>query len=221
MAWLLLFLVGVSRLTANPAFAKEDRSLEGPEPAPYMCPVTLQEMNGAHSFIVLLSTGWVMAEKATKEVGIAGLQVISEPCCLKCLKWFIKTRAVVPFVIAFFSTRDVVFVLRSSAKVSYLFFFSSLGSFFCVGLRPPPSFYFPIKRKVPLSVLVLLLGSRCKMGSWCGVSTTLLKPRRALLNTTDASILHTSVFVGNRQSTDRSRKAISSDSLPPTRSAKR
>ncbi|CAM9868016.1 unnamed protein product [Laminaria digitata] len=62
------------RLTANPAFGKEDRPLEGPEPAPYMCPVTLQEMNGAHSFIVLFNTGWVMAEKATKEVGIAGLQ---------------------------------------------------------------------------------------------------------------------------------------------------
>lgn len=68
---------GVCRLTANPAFGKEDRSLEGPEPAPYMCPVTLQEMNGAHSFIVLFNTGWVMAEKATKEVGIAGLQVTS------------------------------------------------------------------------------------------------------------------------------------------------
>ena len=45
-----------------------------------MCPVTMQEMNGAHSFIVLFNTGWVMAEKATKEVGIAGLQVISQPC---------------------------------------------------------------------------------------------------------------------------------------------
>lgn len=40
-----------------------------------MCPVTLQEMNGSHAFVVLFSTGWVMAEKATKEVGIAGLQV--------------------------------------------------------------------------------------------------------------------------------------------------
>eukprot|EP00904_Undaria_pinnatifida_P011047 jgi/Undpi1/7072/HiC_scaffold_22.g09546.m1 len=62
------------RLTANPAFGKEDRPLDGPEPAPYMCPVTLQEMNGAHAFIVLFNTGWVMAEKATKEVGLAGLQ---------------------------------------------------------------------------------------------------------------------------------------------------
>lgn len=42
-----------------------------------MCPVTLQEMNGSHPFVVLMSTGWVMAEKATKEVGIAGLQVIA------------------------------------------------------------------------------------------------------------------------------------------------
>lgn len=42
-----------------------------------MCPVTLQEMNGSHAFVVLFTTGWVMAEKATKEVGIAGLQVIA------------------------------------------------------------------------------------------------------------------------------------------------
>lgn len=63
------------RLTPNPSFEKEDRPLDGPEPARYMCPVTLQEMNGSHAFVVLLSTGWVMAEKATKEVGIAGLQV--------------------------------------------------------------------------------------------------------------------------------------------------
>lgn len=64
------------RLTPNPAFGKEDRAFDGPEPARFMCPVTLQEMDGSHAFVVLMSTGWVMAEKATKEVGIAGLQVI-------------------------------------------------------------------------------------------------------------------------------------------------
>lgn len=63
------------RLTPNPSYGKEDRALDGPEPARFMCPVTLQEMNGSHAFVVLMSTGWVMAEKATKEVGIAGLQV--------------------------------------------------------------------------------------------------------------------------------------------------
>lgn len=63
------------RLTPNPAYGKEDRAFDGPEPARFMCPVTLQEMNGSHAFVVLMSTGWVMAEKATKEVGIAGLQV--------------------------------------------------------------------------------------------------------------------------------------------------
>ncbi|CAM9132374.1 unnamed protein product [Scytosiphon promiscuus] len=62
------------KLTPNPSFGKEDRALDGPEPARYMCPVTLQEMNGSHAFVVLMSTGWVMAEKATKEVGIEGLQ---------------------------------------------------------------------------------------------------------------------------------------------------
>lgn len=63
------------RLTPNPAFGKEDRTLDGPEPARFMCPVTLQEMNGSHAFVVIMTTGWVMSEKATKEVGVAGLQV--------------------------------------------------------------------------------------------------------------------------------------------------
>lgn len=64
-------------MTPNPAYGKEeqDRALDGQEPARFMCPVTLQEMNGSHAFVVIMSTGWVMAEKATKEVGIAGLQV--------------------------------------------------------------------------------------------------------------------------------------------------
>ncbi|CAN0218283.1 unnamed protein product, partial [Ectocarpus sp. 13 AM-2016] len=62
------------KLTPNPSFEKEDRAFDGPEPARFMCPVTLQEMNGSHAFVVLMSTGWVMSEKATKEVGIAGLQ---------------------------------------------------------------------------------------------------------------------------------------------------
>lgn len=46
-----------------------------------MCPVTLQEMNGSHAFVVLMTTGWVMSEKATKEVGIAGLQVCAYLVC--------------------------------------------------------------------------------------------------------------------------------------------
>ena len=71
-----LFLPELKRLTPNPAYAAlEDRAMDGPEPARFMCPVTLQEMNGLHQFVVLFSTGWVMAEKATKEVGIVGLQV--------------------------------------------------------------------------------------------------------------------------------------------------
>ncbi|CAN0562905.1 unnamed protein product, partial [Ectocarpus sp. 12 AP-2014] len=60
--------VSFNRLTPNPSFEKEDRAFDGPEPARFMCPVTLQEMNGSHAFVVLMSTGWVMSEKATKEV---------------------------------------------------------------------------------------------------------------------------------------------------------
>lgn len=66
---------GNGRLTPNPAFEKEDRPMDGPEPSRFMCPVTLQEMNGAHAFVVVFSTGWVMAEKAIKEVGVDSLQV--------------------------------------------------------------------------------------------------------------------------------------------------
>lgn len=71
-----------TRLTPNPAFGKEqqDRALDGPEPSRFMCPVTLQEMNGSHAFVVLMTTGWVMSEKATKEVGVAGLQVCTSKC---------------------------------------------------------------------------------------------------------------------------------------------
>lgn len=40
-----------------------------------MCPVTLQELSGSHSFVVLKTSGWVLSEKAIKEVGIDSLQV--------------------------------------------------------------------------------------------------------------------------------------------------
>lgn len=77
-----------------------------------MCPVTLQEMNGSHAFVVLMSTGWVMAEKATKEVGIAGLQVIVRcdldrqlsPRILEWIPWHLCFGGQQPWLAQFFGS---------------------------------------------------------------------------------------------------------------------
>lgn len=64
--------------------------MDGPEPSRFMCPVTLQEMNGAHAFVVLFSTGWVMADKAIKEVGIDSLQVKSVPSYIRVYPGYVR-----------------------------------------------------------------------------------------------------------------------------------
>ena len=40
----------------------------------YMCPITGLLLNGVHPFVVVWTTGWVLAEKAIREIGIEGLQ---------------------------------------------------------------------------------------------------------------------------------------------------
>lgn len=40
----------------------------------FMCPVTNQEFNGLYPFYVIWTTGWVISEKAIKELGIESLQ---------------------------------------------------------------------------------------------------------------------------------------------------
>lgn len=58
------------RFTANPArLTSEDEDV----PA-FICPVTKVEFNGPQPFVVIWSTGFVVSEKAIKEVGIDGLQ---------------------------------------------------------------------------------------------------------------------------------------------------
>jgi hypothetical protein len=60
------------RLTPNkePASGTDDR-----DSAPkYMCPITGLLLNGIHPFVVVWTTGWVLAEKAIREIGIEGLQ---------------------------------------------------------------------------------------------------------------------------------------------------
>jgi hypothetical protein len=50
---------------------KEDSDLA----SPYMCPVTQLHFNGVYSFVVLWSTGYVLSEKALREIGAEGLQL--------------------------------------------------------------------------------------------------------------------------------------------------
>lgn len=48
---------------------------EDGEPVPrFICPVTRVEMNAKQPFVVLRTTGWVLSDKALREVGIANLQ---------------------------------------------------------------------------------------------------------------------------------------------------
>lgn len=45
------------------------------EPVPrFICPVTRVEMNAKQPFVVLRTTGWVLSERALKEIGVANLQ---------------------------------------------------------------------------------------------------------------------------------------------------
>jgi len=40
----------------------------------FICPIAIIEMNGYHPFVVIWSNGWVISEKAIKEMGIDSLQ---------------------------------------------------------------------------------------------------------------------------------------------------
>lgn len=42
--------------------------------SPYICPITRTEFNGSQPFVFIWSTGYVLSEKAIKEIGIEGLQ---------------------------------------------------------------------------------------------------------------------------------------------------
>jgi hypothetical protein len=42
---------------------------------PYICPVTLVEMTAKQPFVVIRTTGWVLSDRAIREIGGANLQV--------------------------------------------------------------------------------------------------------------------------------------------------
>ena len=68
-------------LTPNPEYSVDsggDTSLgkeESELQARYMCPVTQLPLNGLYNFIVIWTTGYVLSEKAIREIGHDGLQL--------------------------------------------------------------------------------------------------------------------------------------------------
>lgn len=57
----------------NPNYSLSNE-VNGELPALFSCPITKMEFNGNHPFIAIWSTGYVLSEKALKEVGIDSLQ---------------------------------------------------------------------------------------------------------------------------------------------------
>ena len=60
-------------LTPNPAYNATYGS-DGESRPKFVCPVTSMEFNGLHPFVVIWSTGFVVSEKAIREIGVDGLQ---------------------------------------------------------------------------------------------------------------------------------------------------
>lgn len=50
------------------------KEVDGEQPARYSCPITKMEFNGNHPFVAIWTTGYVISEKAIKELGIDALQ---------------------------------------------------------------------------------------------------------------------------------------------------
>lgn len=61
------------KLTRNLNY-KPNEETEGTYPIKFICPITKVELNGSHPFVVIWSTGFVVAEKAIRELGIDSLQ---------------------------------------------------------------------------------------------------------------------------------------------------
>lgn len=59
----------------NPSFVSTEQvlSIEN-APARYICPITRQDFNGCHPFVLIWTTGWLLSEKAVREMGIDTLQ---------------------------------------------------------------------------------------------------------------------------------------------------
>mmetsp|Transcript_16643 Transcript_16643/g.25049 ORF Transcript_16643/g.25049 Transcript_16643/m.25049 type:complete len:276 (+) Transcript_16643:85-912(+) len=66
-------LKGIKTLqfTPNPEYQEKSN---GTAVAKYICPVTMTAFDGVHPFVAIWSTGYVISEKALREIGIPGLQ---------------------------------------------------------------------------------------------------------------------------------------------------
>ena len=51
-----------------------EQEVDGELPAMFSCPITKMEFNGNHPFVAIWTTGYVLSEKAIKELGIDSLQ---------------------------------------------------------------------------------------------------------------------------------------------------
>jgi Rtf2 RING-finger len=68
------FLIcAVLQFTPNRAY--DEAAVGSAAVAQFVCPVTLLEFGGRYPFVAIRCTGYVLAEKAIKEVGLEGLQV--------------------------------------------------------------------------------------------------------------------------------------------------
>jgi hypothetical protein len=61
------------KLFRNPNYSV-DKEVDGEQPAVFSCPITKMELNGNHPFVAIWTTGFVLSEKAIKELGIESLQ---------------------------------------------------------------------------------------------------------------------------------------------------
>lgn len=61
------------KLFPNPNYSNE-KETDGELPAKFSCPITKMEFNGNHPFVAIWTTGFVLSEKAIKELGIEALQ---------------------------------------------------------------------------------------------------------------------------------------------------
>jgi hypothetical protein len=61
------------KLFKNPNYSVENE-VDGELPAMFSCPITKMEFNGNHPFVAIWTTGFVLSEKAIKELGIEALQ---------------------------------------------------------------------------------------------------------------------------------------------------
>jgi hypothetical protein len=64
--------------TPNPAFSSEDltrdKSIEEKVSSQYICPITNRDFNGEFNFVLIWTTGWLLSEKAVREMGVEHLQ---------------------------------------------------------------------------------------------------------------------------------------------------